>query len=136
MPSPRLLGSGVLKILPLPHRLQDELFNLVAFPSYLSEPCICPVFCRFLDSSVLWGFSCARRSGAGSLAIPANVAILLAVIALYLSQVSSLSFFSEVTVMRGKQRSCVWFILLFPFCSHPSDIVVFRSALLHSSAIS
>ena len=135
MPSPRPSGSGILKILPFPHRLQDEFFDLVAFPSYLSEPRVHLVFRRFLGSSSLRRFRGVWGVSTGPSTVLADVAILLAVIALYLLQISSLPLSLEIAISRGKRGSCIGFVLLLPFCPHPSGIPIFYDTLSYSSAI-
>ena len=135
MPSPRPLGSGILKILPLPHCLQDEFLNLIAFPSYLSEPQVRSVFHRLLGSSSARWSPGAWCISAGSSAVSANVAVLLAVVALYLLQISLLPFFSKITVSRGKRGSCIGLVLLFSLRPHPPDVSFFCDALPYSSAV-
>ena len=135
MPSPRPSGSGILKILPLPHRLQDEFLDLVAFPSYLSEPRVCSLFHRLLGSSCLWRSGGAWCASTGLSTVPADMAILLAVVALYLLQISSLSLPLEIAVSRWKRGLCIGFILLSSFCPYPFSIPFVYSALSYSSAV-
>ena len=135
MPSPRPSGSGILKILPLPHRLQNEFFDLIAFSSYLSEPRVRSVFCRLLGSSPLRRFRSAWGVSTGSSTVSADVAVLLAVIALYLLQISSLPLPLEIAVSRGKWGLCIGFVLLLSFRPHSSGIPIFYDALSYSSAV-
>jgi hypothetical protein len=44
MPSPRPLGSGALKILSLPQRLEDFIFDFIAFFGCSMDPLLCALF--------------------------------------------------------------------------------------------
>ena len=85
MPSPRPLGSGVRKILVLPHGLQYQVLHFIAFPSYSSEPCI-----GSFEGGCLCGFL-LRGPGLCLLflwAVAADVSHLTTIIALHLGQAS------------------------------------------------
>ena len=85
MPSPRPLGSGVWKILILPHHLEYQIFYFVTFPPYSTEPRVGSfdrgLFHRFILRGPSLGFALLW-------AIATNVSHLIAIIALHLGQTS------------------------------------------------
>src|ERR1700761_7493325 len=85
MPSPRPSGSGIWKILILPHGLQYQIFHLVTFTSYSTEPHIGlfegGLLRRFLLHGSGLGFALLR-------AVVTNMPHLTAIIALHLGQSS------------------------------------------------
>ena len=85
MPSPRPSGSGAWKILVLPHRLQYEVFHLVAFPSYSTEPGV-----GSFDGGLVCGFF-RRGSDLGLAflwAVATDMPLLIAIVACHLGQSS------------------------------------------------
>ena len=77
----------------------------------------------------MWGV------GTGPSTVSADVAVLLAVIALYLLQISSFPLPLEIAVSRGKRGSCVGFVLLFPLRPHSPGVPFFYDALPYPSAV-
>ena len=81
MPSPRPSGSGAQKILVLPHRLQYEVFHLVAFSPYSAKPSVG----SFDGGLISWSFWCGPDLGLSFLwTIATNMPLLIAVVARHL----------------------------------------------------
>ena len=119
MPSPRPSGSGAWKILVLPHRLQYEVFHLVAFPSYSSEPGV-----GSFDGGLIRGFF-RRGSDLGLTllwAVATNMPLLITIVARHLGQPS----FTQLSLS-----------LVIPFAwfeGGPWRVVGFQSPILFLSS--
>ena len=83
MPLPRPSGSGAWKILVLPHCLQYEVFYLVTFSSYSTEPCVGSFDCRLFAWTFCRG-PCSRLFFAFLWAVATDVPLLIAIIARHL----------------------------------------------------
>ena len=122
MPSPRPSGSGVWKILVLPHCLQYEVLYLVTFPSYSSEPDVGP-----FDGGLIYRFF-RRGSGLGLAflwAVATNVPLLVTIITRHLGQPSLahllLSPVVPFTWFEGRSRRVVDFQSSILFLSSSLD---------------
>ena len=129
MPSPRLPGSGVLKILPFPDRLKYEFLYPIRLVPNLSQYGVGLVFLRevfFVGSSDLTGASFLRFLGTEA----TNVSKLLAVITLHFPSFPQVYLSLEVSLMWlergasvpffGLEQMNVLAFFVFWFC--PSDL--------------
>ena len=111
MPSPRPLGSGVLKILILPQTLDDQVFDSITLPGYSLQPLFglffigagegmsYPMIIRFWLSIVVFGIVVFFDLGRSDIVVPVDPL-----------SISSLS--SEFSLSRGPRviPSLLWAI--------------------------
>ena len=108
MPSPRPSGSGVWKILPLPHGLKNQVLHLIVFLSYSLQLLIGVFFCSGPLGVCVCG-SCLAPfpldCGLSFLeAITSEVSILLTMKTLYSPHVPLFFLPSNVPLSRGEGR--------------------------------
>ena len=125
MPSPRLSGSGMWKILPLPHGLEDQVLHLIAFLPHSLQPLIGAFFCSGFLGVCVGGPRFASLSWGGGLSsletVMSKVSELLTVETLYSPHVPLLPLFPNVPFLWGEGWhgclvSLIWFWAAIIFC--------------------
>ena len=106
MPSPRPSGSGVWKILPLPHGLKNQVLHLIAFFPYSLQPIIgtflrCGPFGVRIRAPCFASFSWGRVLSFLE-TVTSKVSELLTVVTLYSPHIPLFSLFSNIPFPRCK----------------------------------
>ena len=118
MPSPRPSGSGMWKILPLPHGLKNQVLHLIAFFPYSLQPII-GAFLRRGPFGVRIRTPCFASFSWGRVlsfleTVTSKVSKLLAVVTLYSPHIPSFCLFSNIPFPRRKGRhGCLAFAVGF-----------------------
>ena len=106
MPSPRPSGSGIWKILPLPHSLKDQILHLVTLFPYSSQPFISLVLSSgslgHCVGSPCFAFILGRSGFLFLETVASKVSKLLTIETLYSPHILLLSLFLDVPFPRSE----------------------------------